>query len=113
MNLIELPTGKLHISYSEIKTWSECSYRHKLSYVNKINMYEENPYADFGSCIHEAIENYLKSGKMDIGLCIIKIKDLWNNKGYDSSDYIEKITKINLNRLKHRINFPITTRSVN
>ena len=35
------PTGKPHISFSEIKQWKECPYRHKLAYVDKIETFED------------------------------------------------------------------------
>ena len=31
------PTGKPHVSFSEIKAWKECSWRHKLIYIDKID----------------------------------------------------------------------------
>ena len=34
-------TGKPHVSFSEIKVWKECPYRHKLTYVDKIDMGDE------------------------------------------------------------------------
>ena len=43
------PTGKPHVSFSEVKVWKECSYRHKLAYVDKLDSYEANPYADYGT----------------------------------------------------------------
>ena len=42
-----------HISYSELKTWAECPWKHKLMYVDKIETYENNPYAEFGTVIHD------------------------------------------------------------
>ena len=51
------PTGKPHVSFSEVKVWKECSYRHKLAYVDKLDTYEANPYADYGTAVHNAIEN--------------------------------------------------------
>ena len=38
------PTGKPHISFSEIKQWKECAYRHKLTYIDKIDVFEDSPY---------------------------------------------------------------------
>mgnify|MGYP003642879307 FL=1 len=60
------PTGKPHISYSELKTWKECPWRHKLMYVDKLQTWEDNPYAEFGTIVHDTIENYLKTGIMNI-----------------------------------------------
>ena len=68
-----LPTGKPHVSFSEVKIWKECSYRHKLAYVDKLDVYENNPYADYGTAVHNAIENYLKTRTMDIDSCLEEI----------------------------------------
>ena len=60
------PTGKPHISFSEIKTWAECPNKHWLTYVEKIETYTDNPYVDFGTIVHEEIEVYLNSKTLDI-----------------------------------------------
>ena len=84
------PTGKAHVSYSEVKLWKECSYRHKLTYIDKLQAYEDNPYADFGTAIHTAIENYLLTRTMDLEKCLQELRSVWSKKGYDSVEYIEK-----------------------
>lgn len=45
------------ISFSELKNWKECSYRHKLIYVDKLPYYSSNEYSIFGTAIHEACES--------------------------------------------------------
>ena len=37
------PTGKPHVSFSEIKIWKECPWRHKLTYIDKIDMFADAP----------------------------------------------------------------------
>ena len=86
------PTGKPHISYSEIKTWDECPKKHKLMYVDKIQTFVDNPYSDFGTIIHEEIEYFLKNKSIDIERVYTKLDIVWKEKKYDSQDYIEKIT---------------------
>ena len=54
-------TVREHVSFSEIKNWKECPYRHKLMYIDGIQTYENNPYAEFGTVVHDSIENYLDS----------------------------------------------------
>ena len=63
--MINFPTGKPHVSFSEIKAWKECAYRHKLIYIDKIDMFEPSPYLDFGTAVHEALEAYLKKEEWD------------------------------------------------
>ena len=54
------PTGKEHISYSEIRNWKECAYRHKLQQIDKIDLFKPSPYLDFGTNVHEGCELLLK-----------------------------------------------------
>ena len=85
------PTNKNHVSFSEIKTWKECSYRHKLMYVDKIQTYENNPYAEFGTVVHNAIEDFLKTKNLDVDTAKKNLKECWNKYKFDSPEYIAKI----------------------
>lgn len=59
------PTGKPHISFSEITDWNECSYRHMLKYIEKAGEEERgNIHSAFGHAIHNAAEQYLQTKKM-------------------------------------------------
>ena len=42
-----------HVSYSELKTWKECSWRHKLQYIEKLKGFQGNEYTAFGTAIHD------------------------------------------------------------
>jgi hypothetical protein len=56
------PTGKEHVSYSEIVDWVECSFRHKLKHIDKIDLGSgSNIHSEFGQIIHDAAEQYLKT----------------------------------------------------
>ena len=61
----EFPTNKKHVSYSEVKTWKECPWRHKLSYIDKIDTGDESPYLDYGTLLHAQLEQYLLTKTMD------------------------------------------------
>lgn len=87
------PTNKPHVSYSEIKIWKECPWKHKLMYVDGIQTYENNPYAEFGTIVHDTIENYLKTGTMDVSQVEQKLKSSWEEHGFDSQEYIDKMTE--------------------
>lgn len=54
-----LPTGRQHISYSELHDWIECPWRHKLKYINKIQMDSESIHTLYGQLIHAGIESYV------------------------------------------------------
>lgn len=58
----KLPTDKLHVSYSEVMDWVECSYRHKLKHINKLGMDGPTEHTEFGTAMHDAIEQYLTTG---------------------------------------------------
>jgi len=74
----------LTISFSELKNHVECSYRHKLQYIDKINMFEENVNTNFGTALHESCEHYLKSREMKYELALDYIVEAW--KKYDLPD---------------------------
>ncbi len=61
----KLPTNKFHISYSELVDWIECSHRHKLKHILKIGDDSGSEHTEYGSIIHDAIEQYLMGGVLD------------------------------------------------
>ena len=44
------------ISFSELKNWKECPYRHKLIHIDKVPYFEGNEFTAFGTAIHEVCE---------------------------------------------------------
>ncbi len=87
-DLINLPTGKPHVSFSEIRTWKDCSYRHKLQFVDKIGLFKPGVLMDFGTAVHSACENFLKTMKMDINVFVVKLTELWEeHKKIDPINY--------------------------
>ena len=66
--IITVQSKKTHtkesISYSEISTWLECHYRHKLKYIDKIDLDGPTEHTEFGQVIHDALEEFLKTRKM-------------------------------------------------
>ena len=42
-----------------MKMWAECSYKHKLVYLDKIKEFKGNEYTAFGTAIHTVCENLL------------------------------------------------------
>jgi len=52
------------ISFSELKNWKECPYRHKLIHIDKLPYFEGNEYTAFGTAIHLVCEKIIpKSGE--------------------------------------------------
>jgi len=48
-----------HISYSELKNWTECSWKHKLIYKDKIETFQGNEHTSYGTAVHETVEKML------------------------------------------------------
>lgn len=72
-----LPTGKPHVSFSEIRDWRECSFRHKLKFIDKVGEDIPGVNLDFGTSVHATCEDYLKSRKMNKKIFLDKMKELW------------------------------------
>jgi len=50
---------RAHISYSELKIWNECPYKHKLKYINKVDSFKGNEFTIFGTAVHATCEKTL------------------------------------------------------
>ena len=51
---------KQHISFSELKTWAECPFKHKLKYIDGISGFTGNAFTAFGTAIHDVCEHIAK-----------------------------------------------------
>jgi len=49
-----------HISYSELKIWSECPFKHKLNYIDKLRKFIGNEYTAFGRSLHSLCEHMVQ-----------------------------------------------------
>ena len=49
-------TDTKRISFSELKNWKECPYRHKLIHIDKLPYFEGNEFTAFGTAIHAVCE---------------------------------------------------------
>jgi hypothetical protein len=86
-----MPTGKGHVSFSEIKCWKECSYRHKLTHVDKIDMFEPSPFLDFGTAVHEGCESLLETRTVDKEKILKDVTDAWEKHGFGEPEWYEKM----------------------
>jgi hypothetical protein len=86
-----LPTGKPHVSFSEIKMWKECSFRHKLTHVDKIDVFEPSPFLDFGTAVHEGCESLLESREIDRKKILKDVTDAWEKHGFGKPEWYEKM----------------------
>ena len=76
-----------YISFSEIKQWKDCPWRHKLLYIDGLGTFEESPHLHYGTIIHDAVENFLKNKKIDIEITKEVITKTWKEYGFDSEDF--------------------------
>jgi len=84
------PTGKLHVSFSEIKEWAECSWRHKLTKIDKIDMFEPSPYLGFGTAVHEGCENMLEGKDLNKAKLLNDIREDFKKHGFDDPEWVAK-----------------------
>ena len=87
---MDFPTGKKHVSFSEIKQWKECSYRHKLVHIDKVDLFEPSPYLYFGTAVHEGCETFLESKTVDTEKLLTDISNAWEENGFDTKEWVEK-----------------------
>ena len=46
-----------HISFSELKIWNECAFKHKLTYIDGLRGFKGNEHTAFGTAMHYVCEN--------------------------------------------------------
>lgn len=54
-----------HISYSAFKNWTTCPYYYKLTYEDRISLFNGNIYTAFGTAVHRACEDILMKTGVD------------------------------------------------
>lgn len=80
--MTDFPTGKPHVSYSEVSCWTACGWKHKLTYVDKVPLPDQDwIHANFGTHVHTGVENYLKTRTMNIEAVTQAIEKEWIEKG--------------------------------
>lgn len=72
-----LLTEKAHVSFSEVKDWIACPKRHKLKHIDKIDLFEENVYTNFGTAIHASCEDYIQTRVMKHEIALDFILQAW------------------------------------
>jgi hypothetical protein len=54
-----------HISFSELKEWTVCPWKHKLNYIDRIKQFKGNEYTTFGSALHTVCEHLVQNDIQD------------------------------------------------
>ena len=86
----EFPTGKKHVSFSEIKMWKECAYKHKLTHVDKIDVFEPSPFLDFGTAVHEGCESLIEKKNPNREKLVLDIRNAWSEHGFDDPEWVAR-----------------------
>ena len=86
----EFPTGKKHVSFSEIKMWKECAYKHKLTHVDKIDVFEPSPFLDFGTAVHEGCESLVEKKSPNREKLVLDIRNAWAEHGFDDPEWVAR-----------------------
>tara|TARA_Y100000593_G_scaffold4244_1_gene8446 strand:+ start:13735 stop:14517 length:783 start_codon:yes stop_codon:yes gene_type:complete len=50
---------KQHVSFSELKQWNDCAFKHKLMYLDDLKLFKGNEFTAFGKAIHDTCEKSL------------------------------------------------------
>lgn len=74
---------KEHVSYSEVRTWKDCSWKHKLLYLDKVDVFEESPHLYYGSIVHDAVEHFLKTKELKFEEMVNNLKTEWLRVDFD------------------------------
>ncbi len=87
-----------HISFSELKIWNECPYKHKLVYKDKLKEFLGNEYTAFGTAIHHVCEKIVFDEKIDLLLefnskFLQELKSLTEKKVDIKKDLVSKMRK--------------------
>lgn len=76
--LILLPNGKPHVSYSEISEWKSCQWKHHLKKIKGLGTNESSIPLEFGTAVHAALESYLRTGELDVEITEDLLVAAWN-----------------------------------
>ena len=74
---------KEHVSYSEVRTWKDCSWKHKLLYLDKIETFEESPHLYYGKIVHDGVEHFLKTKELKLLEVEENLKREWVRVDFD------------------------------
>ena len=64
--------SRTHISFSELKIWNECAFKHRLAYIDEVKKFLGNEYTAFGTAIHHVCEKIVEEEEVDLELLFQK-----------------------------------------
>ena len=89
MAQLETQEREKKISFSELKIWNECSFKHKLSYIDGIKKFTGNEYTAFGTAVHHVCESMVLNESVDC-IEIFKKKFIEEIKSLDDVENLNK-----------------------
>lgn len=89
-NNIQFPTGKPHVSFSEVSIWKTCSWKHKLTYIDKVSPFETSVHLEYGTIMHDALEHFLEHRELKINEVKQKLTQKWLECQFDLEDNIRE-----------------------
>ena len=97
---------RTHISFSEMKIWNECPYKHKLIYKDKIKQFLGNEYTAFGTAVHHVCEKVVIDNNVDMLLefnnkFLEELKSLTDKKVSLKKDLVNQMRSQGKNLLKY------------
>lgn len=86
----KLPTGKFHVSFSEISSWYSCTWKHKLQQIDKIELGEPSISPDFGTACHSSCEDFLNTRIMKPEIAHAFIEECFEANKENIDTYLRK-----------------------
>jgi len=80
-----------HVSFSELKLWKECPWKHKLVYLDNLKGFKGNEHTAFGTAIHSTYEKALLNEQIDL-------KEYFQNEFLEELQSLPKEVKEDLNK---------------
>lgn len=63
-----LPTGKYHVSFSEVSNWVNCSWSHYKKQIQLVDLDKPGWGSCFGTAIHSCSEHFFKTRQIDMSI---------------------------------------------
>jgi hypothetical protein len=81
------------ISFSELKIWNDCPYKHKLYYFENLKAFKGNEYTAFGTAMHYVCENLIPDNNVDV-------EKIFQDKFTKELDALEKFDEELVSKMK-------------
>jgi hypothetical protein len=83
---------KQRISFSELKIWNECAYKHKLLYIDELKKFIGNEYTAFGTAMHHLCEKIIVDPKTSESVFVNKLIEEFGELKIDDNLLLEQFT---------------------